>query len=91
MRVEPPPTAEARRPTVVGVYLRRTYMPFKSFGSTLIFAGYCDPQIHLRWVSSEELVIKCRMEKKPDFLLTSYGGVKINYDAQSAKSANLAL
>ena len=71
-------------PYGVGVYMRRTYLPLKFLDSTLIFASYCGPELHLRWSSSEELVIQCAAAQKPDFLLDSYGSVKINYQGQAS-------
>jgi hypothetical protein len=70
--------------------MRHTAIPFKSFGSTLIFASYCGPALYLRWPTSEELVIECAAEKKPDFLLASYGSVKINDKVQSGNTTNRA-
>ena len=66
-------------PYGIGVYVRKETFPLKSFGATLVFAGYCGPDVQLRWASSEELRIECPSQEAPRFLLESHDGVKVTY------------
>jgi hypothetical protein len=59
-------------------------MPLKSFGSTLVFASYCGPKVHLEWRGADELLIECASTETPTLLLTSHNGMKITYVAQKS-------
>jgi hypothetical protein len=75
-------------PYGVGVYLRNGFLPLKSFGSTLVFASYCGPEVHLAWPNEHELSIACRGQEAPKLLLASHKGVKVTYSSNvPAKSS----
>lgn len=42
-----------------GVYLRRVWQPFRSIGSTLVFAGNCGASLEVVWMSERELEVRC--------------------------------
>ena len=65
-------------PYGVGVYVRHTLNPLRSFGATLVFAGYCSTE-SLRWPHPDELLIQCSSDTQPEILLSSLGRVKITY------------
>jgi hypothetical protein len=75
-------------PYGVGVYVRHSHMPLKSFGSTLVFASYCGPEIHLAWRSSEELLIECAGEESPNLLLPSHNGVRVTYRPRARQKSS---
>jgi hypothetical protein len=75
-------------PYGIGVYLRNGFLPLKSFGSTLVFASYCGPEVHLAWPNEHELSIACPGEEAPRLLLPSHEGVKVTYNSNApAKSS----
>ena len=74
-------------PYGTGVYLRRSAMPLRSFGATLVFAAYCGPEVQLHWTGSAELRIECAAQEPPTILLSSHEGVKIIHVLPVAKSS----
>jgi|SRR5581483_7741724 len=73
------PYGRGPAPYGVGVYVRKSYLPLKSFGATLVFASYCGPDVELHWLRPEELRIECASEEAPKLLLASHDGLRITY------------
>lgn len=53
-----------------GVFVRHPRIPLWST-STLVFAGYCRPEIRLQWYSARELNVKCTVSEGTPKLLSA--------------------
>jgi hypothetical protein len=59
-----------------GVFLRHRQMQRWST-STLVFAGYCKPEIKLAWLSARELAVECKIAEGVPKLLPAPKGIAV--------------
>ncbi len=59
-----------------GVFLRHRRRPHWST-STLVFAGYCKPELKLVWLSARELAIECKIAEGTPKLLSAPKGILV--------------
>lgn len=73
-----------------GVYLHRTWQPFRSIGSTLVFAGNCGASLEVVWMSERELEIRCS-NGVAEFILSERENFKVLFVSGGDVSANKKL
>ncbi|MFZ6818978.1 hypothetical protein [Undibacterium sp. Ji22W] len=63
-----------------GVFLRHRQMPRWST-STLVFAGYCKPEMKVAWVSAHKLAVKCTIAEGNPKLLPAPANIVVTVNA----------
>jgi hypothetical protein len=67
---------DASAPYGQGVFLRDQRMQDWS-SATLVFAGYCKPEIELKWLSAEQLAVQCKVAEGVPKLLPAPKGIVV--------------
>lgn len=66
-----------------GVFVRNPHTPFSS-ASTLVFAGYCRPEIRAQWRSAKELVVECVVSEGTSKLLSPPDDMVVTHDGDGS-------
>jgi hypothetical protein len=62
-----------------GVFVRSRHIPFWAT-STLVFAGYCKPEVQLQWLTAQHLSVRCaddgssKLFRAPDGVVVTHDG-----------------